>query len=69
MHLGPGVYVGPVYALLGVVLIIWHRPVGQRLARWWPKHELATPSGVVIVGVCSIIAAGLAILVGFGIIR
>ncbi|WP_380161895.1 hypothetical protein [Kineococcus sp. R86509] len=67
MHLGPGVYVGPIFIVAGLLLIIWRRPVGHRLGKVWPRHELATPVGAASFGISSVIGGGIAVLAGFGI--
>jgi hypothetical protein len=68
MHLGPGVYVGPVFVIAGLLLVLVRRAAGRHLAMVWPQHELATPTGVAVLGVSSMIAGGFAVLVGFGLV-
>ena len=68
VHLGPGVYVGPVFVIVGLTLVLVRHAAGRRLAKVWPRHGLATPSGAAILGVSSIIVGGFAVLVGLGLV-
>lgn len=48
----------------GFLLLLFRRPLGAQLARFWPDGELVGSERLAILGVSSIFAGGIALLAG-----
>ena len=72
VHIGPGVYVGPVFMVLGVLAIVGRRRVAGWLARG-PRSrgsaEGTTPETVAAFGGSSVFAGALGLLAGLGLLQ
>ena len=69
VQLGPGVYVGPVFVIVGLLLIARRASAGKLVAWISPRSELATPLGAIICGATSIVMGTFATLVGLHVFR